>query len=83
LASLGIVAKAIIDELLDGQAHRLTTIAARFAGVLRPGETIRTQIWRDGGDLTLDANCVERPDEPVLTRAHAVIAGLPDPASGE
>jgi acyl dehydratase len=75
LASLGIVAKAIIDHALDGQAHRLTAMAARFAGVLRPGETIRTQMWCDGGDLSLRATCAERPDEPVLTRACAVIDG--------
>lgn len=67
LASYGIVAKAIVDGLLDGDAGGLTDLSVRFAGSLYPGQTIRTSVWRDGEDLRLVAVCPERDDAPVLT----------------
>lgn len=74
LASYGIVAKAVIDELLDGDASRVRDYAVRFAGVLLPGETIRTRVWRDGDRLLLQASCAERADAPVLTHASLSLA---------
>ncbi|WP_170126042.1 MaoC/PaaZ C-terminal domain-containing protein [Nocardioides speluncae] len=73
LASYGIVAKALVDGLLDGDAARLTTLSVRFAGTLFPGETIRTSVWRDGNLLTLAATCPERDGAPVLSHAYAEV----------
>ncbi|MEV0705317.1 MaoC/PaaZ C-terminal domain-containing protein [Saccharopolyspora sp. NPDC050389] len=74
LASYGLVAKAIVDGLLDGDAARLRAFAVRFAGSLLPGETIRTAVWRDGGQLVLRSTCPERDNAPVLTHATAEVA---------
>lgn len=74
LASYGIVARALVDGLLDGDATRLTSLSVRFAGTLVPGETIRTSVWRDGDALTLVATCPERGDAPVLSHAEARVA---------
>ena len=71
LASYGIVAKAIVDELLDGDAARLSSLGVRFAGSIHPGETIRTAVWREGEELLLAASCPERDGQPVLTHATA------------
>lgn len=71
LASYGIVAKALVDQLLDGDASRLTALAVRFAGMVTPGQTIRTSVWRDGSDLTLVATCSERDGATVLSHATA------------
>ncbi|WP_166137682.1 MaoC/PaaZ C-terminal domain-containing protein [Nocardioides ochotonae] len=71
LASYGIVAKAIVDGLLDGDATRLESLSVRFAGSIHPGETIRTSVWRDGEELLLSATCPERDGQPVLTHATA------------
>lgn len=71
LASYGIVAKAIVDGLLDGDARRLTGLSVRFAGSLFPGQGIRTSVWRAGDELVLQATCPERDDAPVLTHATA------------
>ncbi|MER6632201.1 MaoC/PaaZ C-terminal domain-containing protein [Streptomyces sp. NPDC000987] len=73
LASYGLVAKALVGGLLDGDASRLTELSVRFAGVLFPGETVRTAVWRDGDHLLLHATCPERDDAPVLTHATARI----------
>ncbi|MDN4172164.1 MaoC/PaaZ C-terminal domain-containing protein [Nocardioides sp. SOB77] len=73
LASYGVVAKTLVDGVLDGDAARLTSIGVRFAGVLVPGETIRTSVWREGDRLTLVATCLERGDAPVLSHATAEV----------
>jgi acyl dehydratase len=71
LASYGVVARALVDGLLDGDASRLQCLSARFAGSLVPGETLRTSVWREGEDLVLVVTCPERDDAPVLSHATA------------
>lgn len=73
LASYGIVAKALVDGVLEGDASRLVGLDVRFAGTLFPGETIRTSVWREGTHLTLAATCPERDDAPVLSHAYAEV----------
>ena len=73
LASYGLVAKALVDGLLDGDAARLTGLSARFAGSLFPGQTIRSSLWRDGDRILLESTCPERDGAPVLNRAVAQV----------
>lgn len=69
LASYGVVCKAVVDGVLDGDPTRVKSFSVRFAGSLYPGETIETSVWRDGDVLTLLATCPERDGQPVLTHA--------------
>ena len=46
LCTYGMVAKALVDELLDGDVTRVDAFEVRFAGVVFPGETLRTSVWR-------------------------------------
>jgi len=69
LASYGVVCKAVVDGLLDGDPTRVRSFSVRFAGSLYPGETIETAVWRDRDTLTLLATCPERDGQPVLTHA--------------
>lgn len=71
LASYGIVAKALVDGLLDSDATRLTSLSVRFAGILTPGQTIRTSVWSDGPELRMVATCPERDGAEILSRATA------------
>lgn len=80
LASYGLVCKALVDGVLDGDVARLTGLSVRFAGSLTPGETIRTSVWRGAGTaadgaerLVLRSTCPERSDAPVLTHATATV----------
>ncbi|WP_280304630.1 MaoC family dehydratase [Nocardia abscessus] len=66
LCTYGIVCKTATDTVLGSDASRVTGFRARFAGVLYPGETIRTRIWRQDDELTIAATVVERDDAPVL-----------------
>lgn len=74
LASYGIVAKALVDGVLDGDTGRLGSISVRFAGILHPGETIRTSVWRDGSQLWFSATCPDRDGAPVLSHAMAEVS---------
>jgi acyl dehydratase len=44
----GMTCKAMVDALLDGDAARVGSYSARFAGVVFPGETLKASIWKEG-----------------------------------
>jgi acyl dehydratase len=74
LATYGIVAKALVDELLDGDVSRLRSFAARFAGVVYPGETLRTAAWREGARFLVSTTVADRENAPALSGAELVLA---------
>lgn len=66
LCSYGIVAKTIVDAMLDGDTTQVAGFKARFAGIVFPGETLRVRIWREGKTLLASAVVVERDEAPAL-----------------
>ncbi len=66
LCTYGVVCKAVVDNALGGEVQRVSSFAARFTGVVFPGETIRTRIWDEGGSLVAESSVVER-DSRVLS----------------
>lgn len=60
LCTYGIVAKAVVDSVLDGSAGDLRSIEARFSGHVFPGETIHTSIWDAGEGFAMSARVEER-----------------------
>jgi acyl dehydratase len=69
LCTYGMVAKAAIDAALDGDPGRVAGYGARFAGVVYPGETLRTRVWREPEGLVLTATVADRDDAPALADA--------------
>lgn len=47
LCSFGVATHAILRAVLNYQAERLAGIKVRFSSPVYPGETIRTEIWRE------------------------------------
>jgi acyl dehydratase len=74
LATYGIVAKALLDELLDGDVTRVQAFGARFTGVVYPGETLRTSVWRAGRRFVVATTVADRDDAPALSAADLVVA---------
>ncbi|WP_306363784.1 MaoC family dehydratase [Nocardia sp. CC227C] len=74
LCTYGLVLKTATDTALDRDAARVKGFRARFAGVLYPGETIRTRIWRTDNELTITATVVERDNAPVLNDVTLTLA---------
>jgi acyl dehydratase len=69
LCSFGMVAKALVDDLLDGDVARLAAFEVRFAGVVFPGETLRTSVWRTDASFELVTTVDERDGAPALAAA--------------
>lgn len=68
LCSYGITCKAAVDRVLGGDVTKVAGYAARFAGVVFPGETLVVSIWEEGGKLLLAVKTKER-DTPVITNS--------------
>jgi acyl dehydratase len=69
LCSYGIVLRTVTDALLGGDASRVGSFTARFAGVVFPGETIRVRSWETDGGIVVSATIAgegERDGAPVL-----------------
>jgi acyl dehydratase len=65
LCSYGMACKTLVDHLLDGDPTPVASFSARFAGVVYPGETLRTRAWRRERDWAVSTTVVER-DAPVI-----------------
>jgi acyl dehydratase len=66
LCSYGMVCKAAVDGILDGAVDKVAGYAARFAGVVFPGETIITSMWKEADKIVVSAKTKER-DTPVIS----------------
>ncbi|MFF8956236.1 MaoC/PaaZ C-terminal domain-containing protein [Streptomyces sp. NPDC014894] len=66
LCSYGMTLKAVVDTLLDGDAARVRSYTARFAGTVFPGETLRIRMWSGANRVRATVTAVERDDAPVL-----------------
>lgn len=68
LCTMGVVTHALLRALGDYRTDSLRSVRLRFSKPVYPGETIRTEIWRDG---SFRARLVER-DAVVIEDGRAV-----------
>jgi len=73
LASYGVAARAVLKALQVNDATQLRSFSLRFSAPVFPGETIRTEVWRDGDEVSFRARVPAR-DTVVLNNGRAVIA---------
>ncbi|MDE2362218.1 MAG: MaoC family dehydratase N-terminal domain-containing protein [Hyphomicrobiales bacterium] len=73
LCSLGTAGHAILRTICDYDPRRLKSLKLRFSSPVYPGETIRTEMWVDGKDVSFRARVVER-DVVVLNNGLATVA---------
>lgn len=69
----GIAGRAIVRAVCGNDPRRLRRLAVRFSRPVYPGETIRTEIWRNGPILQFQARVTER-EVIVLSRGMAEIS---------
>jgi acyl dehydratase len=73
LCTFGHVGRAILQAFCDGQPEGLKDFGVRFSGVVFPGDTIVTEMWKeDGGRVIVQAK-TQRGDV-VLSNAAATVA---------
>ena len=66
LGSYGLVLRALVDSLYDGDVSGISQYGVSFAGILFPGETLRVRAWRTENGFVATADSVERDNAPVL-----------------
>ena len=74
LCSFGVVLRAVVDETLGGDVEAVSAYRARFSGVVYPGETIVTSLWREDGLIRLTAETAQRKS-PVLSNSVVELRG--------
>jgi acyl dehydratase len=60
IATFGVAGHAILKTACGYDPAKLTAMKGRFSAPVYPGETIRTQIWRDGAVISFRSTVVER-----------------------
>ena len=79
LATMGVVAHAVLRTLAGYQADRIRSLSLRFASPVFPGETIRTELWK-GGQFRV--RVVDR-NLTVAGSGRATIAPAKNPSASE
>ena len=74
LCTYGMACKALVDTVLGGDAARVGSYGARFAGVVFPGETIRAKMWHEGERYVGVVTAPDRGDEIVLSGVELIPA---------
>jgi acyl dehydratase len=72
LCSYGMVCKAVVDHALDGDVTKVRRYQARFAGVVFPGETLVTSMWREGDQVIVATKTKERGTDVITNAAITV-----------
>jgi acyl dehydratase len=73
LCTLGIAGHALLKLCCDYDVRRFKNLRLRFSAPVFPGETIRTELWRDGDIVSFRARAVER-DVVVLNNGRLEVA---------
>ncbi|MCG2634491.1 MAG: MaoC family dehydratase N-terminal domain-containing protein [Gammaproteobacteria bacterium] len=70
LCTFGMAGHAILKSCCGYQTDRLKSLQVRFSAPVYPGETLRTEIWRQGSECSFRARVLER-DLVVLNNGRA------------
>lgn len=70
--TMGVAQHALIKSCCGYDGRRLKSMKLRFSAPFLPGETLRTQIWRNGHEVYFTSSSVER-GVVVLSNGHAEI----------
>ena len=72
LATFGVAGHALLKAVCGYDPARLTAMSGRFSAPVFPGETIRTEFWREAGVVRFRARVVER-DAVVIDNGRAEV----------
>ncbi|OJT25846.1 hypothetical protein BO221_08350 [Archangium sp. Cb G35] len=68
LCTFGYVGRHVIKAFANGDPRLFKSIRVRFADTVLPGETLRTEMWKDGERVIIRCKAVER-DKVVISNA--------------
>ncbi|MDE0945038.1 MAG: MaoC/PaaZ C-terminal domain-containing protein [Alphaproteobacteria bacterium] len=73
LCTFGVAGHAILKSCCDYDPSRFKSMNLRFSSPVYPGETIRTEMWKDGNVISFRASVLER-DVMVLNNGRAEVS---------
>lgn len=73
LCTMGVVTHALLKTVCDYEPDRFKRIRLRFSAPVYPGETIRTEVWRDGNEVAFRARSIEQ-DKVVINNGYLSIS---------
>jgi len=73
LCTLGMAGHALLRTCCDYDPKRLTRMEVRFSAPVYPGETLRTEMWRNGNVISFRCLAAER-EKVVLSNGRAEIS---------
>jgi acyl dehydratase len=60
LGNFGVAGRALLKTFCGYEPQKLIALACRFSAPVFPGETLRTEMWRDGSIVSFRSRVVER-----------------------
>ena len=72
LSTLGVMTHALLRTCCDYEPDRFKRIRLRFSSPVLPGETIRTEIWRNGNEIAFRCKSLEQ-DKIVINNGWLLI----------
>ena len=74
LCTFGHVGRAVLKTYCDNEPARFKGFEVRFSGVVFPGETIVTEMWKESADrVVVQVRVRERPGDQVISAASVTI----------
>ena len=74
LCSLGIATRAVLKHFCNNDVRRFKAIKARFSKPVIPGQSIQTEMWKEGNRALMQCKVVET-GEILLTGAYIELHG--------
>jgi acyl dehydratase len=74
LGTFGVVGHALLKSVCDYDPARVASFGGRFSAPVFPGETIRTEMWRDGNVVSFRASVPDR-NVVVMNNGRAEVRG--------
>jgi len=74
LCTYGFACRALLKHFCDNDPTKLKTLRVRFANPVIPGDTLVTEMWRDGNNIIFQTK-VKSSGQVVITNALATISG--------
>jgi acyl dehydratase len=74
LASYGVAGRAVLATLCDNEPERMKRLDMRFASPVFPGETITTEIWREGAGRAAFRAIAQERGQTILNNGYAEFA---------